>query len=60
MDQSSFAAGLSQAKRVPIDNAATILASTDIRLRSSNSCVRDRVAHALRLGRREGCAVDPV
>jgi len=50
MGQSSFVVGLSQEKRAPIDSAASILASTDIRLMCSSSSARDRVAHALRRG----------
>jgi hypothetical protein len=50
MDQLSFGTGLSHEKRALIDSAATILASTDICLRLTNSSVRDRVAQALRRG----------
>jgi hypothetical protein len=47
MGQSPLVVGLSQEKRAPIDNAAAILASTDIRRRRLISCVWDAVAHAL-------------
>jgi len=49
-------AGLSQAKRVPMVNAATIRSSTDKLLRRASSRSRDRVVHALRRGAHIGTA----
>ena len=47
---SSFTAGCSHEKRTPIESAALILSSIDIRRRRANSWSRDRVAQALRRG----------
>jgi hypothetical protein len=49
-------AGLSQAKRVPMVNAATIRSSTDKLPRRASSRWRERVAQALRRGPRSGTA----
>ena len=48
--QPSFAFGLSHEKRAPIDSAALILSSMEVRRRRANSSSRDRVAQALRRG----------